>query len=157
MIAYEIPLTAEAQSFDIALAGVTYHMRLYWNAVLHCWVLDILTEDQTPLVLGIPIVTGIDLLAQYRYLGFSGHLIVQTSAGLDVNAATDPNATTAAVGPGDWFIIGVSIIGGSSAIWGPSSTPTPTGEPSMQANIFPNDVPDYASLGGTGRIFFVVD
>jgi hypothetical protein len=30
-----------------------------------------------PIVNGIPLVTGVDLLAQYRYLGFSGRLWVQ--------------------------------------------------------------------------------
>lgn len=157
MIAYEIPLTAEAQTFDIALAGVTYHMTLAWNPVLYCWVLDIATEDQVPLLMGVPVVTGLDLLAQYRHLGFGGHLIVQTSAGLDANTELDQNSTVPVVGPGDWFIIGVSILGGPSALWGPNSGSSITGDdPTMQANIFPNDVPDFNSLGTTGRIYFVV-
>lgn len=156
MIAYEIPLTAEAQNFDIALAGVTYHLSLAWNPTLYCWVLDIATENQTPILMGLPVVTGLDLLAQYKHLGFGGALIAQTNAGLDDNTVLDQNSTTQVVGPGDWFIIGVSVIGGPSAIWGPSLATVGSNEPSMQANIFPNDVPDYASLGGTGRIYFVV-
>ena len=42
------------------------------------WVLDILDAANNPLVTGIPLVTGTDLLAQFQYLNFKGKLVVQT-------------------------------------------------------------------------------
>jgi hypothetical protein len=42
------------------------------------WVVDINDRFGAQLVNGIPLVTGCDLLSQYRHLGFSGQLRVQT-------------------------------------------------------------------------------
>ena len=79
MAVYEIPLSAEAQTFRIQLAGVTYRMTLRWTAASEGgWVLDISDSTDVPVVQGIPLITGADLLAQYRHLGFSGSLVVQT-------------------------------------------------------------------------------
>lgn len=43
------------------------------------WTVDIASSNGSPIVNGVPIVTGCDLLAQYRHLGFAGELRVQTS------------------------------------------------------------------------------
>lgn len=75
---FEIPLNPQAQSFLIPLAGTTYSLRLYWNTPASCWGLDIADASAAPLVRGIPLVTGVDLLAQYAYLNFPGALICQT-------------------------------------------------------------------------------
>ncbi|MNT70290.1 hypothetical protein D3C72_2086560 [compost metagenome] len=40
-------------------------------------MLDIADANNAPLVSGIPLVTGVDLLAQFRHLGFAGRLWVQ--------------------------------------------------------------------------------
>ncbi|MFV8849811.1 phage baseplate plug family protein [Serratia fonticola] len=71
----EIPLTPTAQQFAIQLAGVQYQMTLIWRDAAG-WVLDIANNDRTPLIQGIPLVAGADLLAQYRYLGIGGALFV---------------------------------------------------------------------------------
>lgn len=42
------------------------------------WVVDITDRTGLPMVNGITLVTGCDLLAQYRHLGFNGQLRVQT-------------------------------------------------------------------------------
>jgi hypothetical protein len=76
---YEIPLSAAPQSFTAQLAGVSYQLTAQWrNAAEGCWILDIADAAGNPLVQGIPLVTGCDLLAQYRYLGIGGQLRVQT-------------------------------------------------------------------------------
>lgn len=68
--------------FSTILAGVTYNMRLTYDVAQDgCWILDIGDADQNLLVSGIPLVTGVDLLAQYAYLGFGGSLIVTTDRG----------------------------------------------------------------------------
>lgn len=75
---YEIPLSPEAQTFQIQLGGTNYFLNLYWNSPGACWGLDIADALGTPLVSGIAVITGVDLLAQYAYLGFPGQLIAQT-------------------------------------------------------------------------------
>jgi hypothetical protein len=74
----EIPLSPEPQAFRIVLADKTYGLLLRWNIESHNWVLDISDADGAPLVLGIPIVTGTDLLGQYKHLGIGGSLVAQT-------------------------------------------------------------------------------
>jgi hypothetical protein len=73
--AYEIPLTPDSQHFTITLAGVVYNLALTWRSGTG-WVLDIADTNDAPLVSGIPLVTGTDLLGQFGYLGIGGKLIV---------------------------------------------------------------------------------
>jgi hypothetical protein len=70
----EIPLQAENQQFDIQLGGVNYKMRLQHRDCAG-WILDIMHPNSEPIVSGIPLVSGVDLLAQYSYLDFDGALI----------------------------------------------------------------------------------
>ena len=78
MTAYLVPLQANAQTFPISLAGTVYNLTIHWNAPSAAWILDIADAGKNPMVSGIPLVTGTDLLAQYAYLGFGGQLIAQT-------------------------------------------------------------------------------
>jgi hypothetical protein len=97
---YEIPLIPQAQSFTIQLGGVTYGMRLMYHEAnagitgapvgadtsaagavfdtnaLDSWALDISDSTGNPIVFGIPLIPGIDLLYQYQYLGIGGSLMV---------------------------------------------------------------------------------
>ncbi|VXB25340.1 conserved hypothetical protein [Burkholderia sp. 8Y] len=78
MTAYEIPLSAKPQTFSIPLGGVTYKMTLRWNVPAEAWMLDVADASGSAMVGSIPLVTGVDLLGQYAYLGFAGQLVVQT-------------------------------------------------------------------------------
>lgn len=80
---YEIPTSTTPQAFQIALAGVTYNLVLKWNLQNGSWMIDIADADNNPLVNGIPLITGADLLAQYAYLGIGGQLRVQTDTDVD--------------------------------------------------------------------------
>lgn len=76
---FEIPLTPQPQTFAITLANVGYRMTVQWRETdMGGWVLDIADANSGPIVSGIPLVTGADLLAQYEYLGIGGALFVQT-------------------------------------------------------------------------------
>ncbi len=75
---YEIPLSPDPQTFVVTLGGVDYRMTVqYRSAGGAGWILDIADANKQPILNGVPLVTGTDLLAQYRYLGFSGGLWVQ--------------------------------------------------------------------------------
>jgi hypothetical protein len=83
MSAFPLPVSATAQSFFVQLVNISYKITLKWNAVAACWVMDIADADEVPLVQGIPIVTGTDLLAPYAYLGFGGGIVALTEGNPD--------------------------------------------------------------------------
>jgi hypothetical protein len=81
---YEIPLTPQSQVLFVALSGTTYRLSVTWRKLAATWFLDIADSSGNPLVSGIALVTGADLLGQYAYLGIGGQLRVATDG--DVNA-----------------------------------------------------------------------
>lgn len=81
---YEIPLSPAPQTFVVTLSGADYRMTVqYRDAGGAGWVLDIADANGNSLVNGLPLVTGGDLLAQHRHLGFAGGLWVQGAANPD--------------------------------------------------------------------------
>ena len=86
---YEIPLSAAPQKITIALAGVSYQLVVKWNAQAQVWVLDMLTEAGIPVIMGIPLVTGANLLEQYDYLDLGGQLIAQSDQDLQAPPSFD--------------------------------------------------------------------
>lgn len=84
---YTIPLDPEPQSFGITLAGKEYRLTVRWFAAEEGgWHLDIQEPDNAaPLIMGLPLVTGCDLLEQFAYLDFGGELWVDS----DLPAALD--------------------------------------------------------------------
>ena len=80
---FRIPLEPTPQSFYIELEGRVLGIVCRWNdADEGGWFIDI-AENELPLVMNIPLVTGINLLEQYPDLGFTGVLAVQ-SEGADM-------------------------------------------------------------------------
>lgn len=77
---FHIPLRpGTPQRFSIRLGQKDYVLTLrYRNIVEGGWVLDIEDAVGTMILAGVPLVTGADLLAQYKHLGFGGRLWVQT-------------------------------------------------------------------------------
>ena len=77
MALFEIPLTPEPQSFRIDLGAIPVSMRVHYaDAPEGGWLLDIADDQEAPLVRGIPLVTGVDLLQQHRHLGLGVKLFV---------------------------------------------------------------------------------
>jgi hypothetical protein len=80
----EIPvIPSRAQSFRITLNNNDYLFALNWNRMSNCWILNI--SDPTSgekILMGIPLVTGADLLEQFPYetIGENGYLLVYTAA-----------------------------------------------------------------------------
>ena len=94
-IFYEIPLNGNAQQFYITLAGVTYRMLLMWRESLWGgWFLDINDLSNNPLVQGIPLVTGADLLEQYPDLNIGGSMYVVSDGDPDATPTFDNLGTT---------------------------------------------------------------
>ncbi|WP_027188684.1 phage baseplate plug family protein [Desulfovibrio cuneatus] len=78
MADYLVPLTPEPQRFSIALAGKTYTLVVRWFAAPEGgWHVDMEdTATGTPLLAGIPLVAGCNLLEQYAHMEFGGELWV---------------------------------------------------------------------------------
>lgn len=67
MTTFEIPLTPEPQRFEVDLGGRAVRMTLRWKEVDEGgWSLDLDGDDGAPIIGGLPLVTGIDLLEQYQ-------------------------------------------------------------------------------------------
>lgn len=84
MSVFRIPLLPTPQRFAITLVGVTYTLCFQFRNPYSFdgsegdWIMDIGDSMGNPMVCGIPLVTGADLLAQYAYLGFPGQLWIWT-------------------------------------------------------------------------------
>lgn len=78
---YLIPLLPQPQRLAVQLAGVNYNLRTYWNGPVGCWNMDIADADDNPILGGIALVTGADLLEQFGYLDFGGQLVVYDTVG----------------------------------------------------------------------------
>lgn len=83
--AFQIPLqVGTPQKMSITLGGTAYQLTLlYRNDPAGGWTVDIDDASSNAIVHGIPLVTGADLLAQYKHLGFTGKLVVQTTSNPD--------------------------------------------------------------------------
>ncbi len=73
----EIPLHNYPESFYITLDQVDYGMSTYWCNKLNCWIVNITTAEGVDVLTGVPLIPGVDLLAQYPDLGFKGQLTAQ--------------------------------------------------------------------------------
>jgi hypothetical protein len=77
---FQVPFAGVPETFGISLNGTSYTLTVHWCVPMSAWVLDIAdATGANPIVSGIPLITGDDLLEQYAYLGIAGQLIVQTS------------------------------------------------------------------------------
>jgi len=81
MAIMEIPLSPDNQRFAISINNTNYKMRILWREIN--WILDIQDENGTDIITGIPLVTGVNLLAQYAWLRFDFGLWVVSDSVLN--------------------------------------------------------------------------
>jgi hypothetical protein len=75
----ELPLFTDLKyRYGISLEGVAWQFTFYWNSRAKQWHMDILREDQTPLVLGIPMVSQYPMLSDYNLeeSGLNGYFLL---------------------------------------------------------------------------------
>ncbi len=101
---YLIPLQAENQQFNISLNGTTYILKLRWNVFAACWILYISDSSGDPILSGVPLITGADLLEQLGYLGIGGALVVQSTDNPDLV----PNYSTLGTTGNLFFLVPVA-------------------------------------------------
>ena len=80
MATYLIPLDPTPQTFQIQLNGVNYSMTVKYNSQENGgWQFDLTNADtNTPVVAGVPIITGADCLENLGYLGIGGAIVALT-------------------------------------------------------------------------------
>lgn len=66
MALYEIPLRSGNQKFNVALGKSIVKFRLIYR--IDQWFLDILDTSEKPLILGILVCSGVDLLEQFKHI-----------------------------------------------------------------------------------------
>lgn len=90
----EIP-TQSGRPFSerVAWNGVTYSLQFKWNITSYCWTLDIYdTTGTTPILTGLALVTGTDVLGQYAYLPVAAQAILTVmTVGPFVSPDTPPD------------------------------------------------------------------
>ena len=98
---YEIPLSPVAQRFPILLNGMRLHITMAWRNVGGAgWVIDLHDMADAPIVQGIPLVTGADLLAQFKHLGIPGGIFASTDGDMDAV----PTFTNIGIDSHVWFM-----------------------------------------------------
>ena len=81
---FRIPVTSSNQEFNVILDGIRYALNLYWNKPMMLWVLDFKNTDTGEMLAnGVPMVTGCDVLEQFKYLGFTGSLVAYLDSSLE--------------------------------------------------------------------------
>lgn len=77
MPVHEIPLNPYPENFSVVLDDSDYSFSTVWNVPTSTWLVSITTLDGVPVITSLPLIPGVDLLAQYPTLGFKGQLIAQ--------------------------------------------------------------------------------
>lgn len=72
-----IPTQPVSEQFRVTLNDVMYQIRKVWRN--DTWYIDISDENGNAIILGMPLVTGADLLVQHEHLGLGGILQVATN------------------------------------------------------------------------------
>lgn len=100
---FVVPMTNVPQKFGVTLSGRQLDITSKWNE--HAgWVADVADSvTDTPLITGIPLVVGADLLAQYEYVGIPGSLIVYT----DGAQFTDPTEDNLGIESNLYYVVDV--------------------------------------------------
>lgn len=88
---YEIPLTPSSQTLTIAINTHTYYITINW--IGNAYVVNLYDGLKNPILLGIALVTGMDLLKSYAYLALGFSLFIKT----DVNKYLIPTYDTLGV------------------------------------------------------------
>ena len=78
MLVYvNLPLFRDASyTYNIALEGITYKFKFYYNERDERWLFDMLYADNTPIVMGEGLVSNYPILLDYDLPDLSGFLLL---------------------------------------------------------------------------------
>ncbi|NIQ92445.1 MAG: hypothetical protein GWN93_27070 [Deltaproteobacteria bacterium] len=83
MAIFEIPTTSDFADFKLrtVLEGGTYVFRIYWNSRQQRWHLSISDPDETPVLMGIPLVADTDVIGAFEIPGLPPGIIMLYDSG----------------------------------------------------------------------------
>lgn len=94
MAKYQIPLSEGSQTFSITLGDHQCKISvIYRDAVGGGWFIDVERTDGSAAVFGLPLVTGVDLLAQHKHLGLGGLSVQWSGGGMEYPSFEDMGKT----------------------------------------------------------------
>jgi hypothetical protein len=67
-----------SQTFNTSIKGVNYNFSIIWRGTQYC--LNLLDTNKNPIITGIALVPGMDLLGPYQYLNLGFGLSVSTTS-----------------------------------------------------------------------------
>jgi hypothetical protein len=74
----------------LTILNYDYTLRFAWNVRSNCWVVEFWdTTNLYKILCGVPLVTGCDLLEQFRYLGLGSHAIMTV---MSIGPAISPDS-----------------------------------------------------------------
>jgi hypothetical protein len=85
----ELPIRSDlsAYSFQLELEGVLFNFYFYYNQRMDRWFMDIKEQDDTPVIMGIPMLYGSDLIGRFVMDGRPlGRMGVWDESGKEQNA-----------------------------------------------------------------------
>lgn len=86
----EFPLRPEAQVMTIDLASVLYTVRFGWSDTPDGgWFIDLRTYEGVPLIMGLPLTAGENVLQQFDYLGIGGEIRAETDGNVLIEPTYD--------------------------------------------------------------------
>lgn len=81
---YIIPFSNKEESFVCSLSGISLRFENFWNDAAQLWFIDVYNATTNEAItLGLPLVTGCDLLAQFKYKGLAGHIFCHNEGATD--------------------------------------------------------------------------
>lgn len=98
-----IPINSPPQTFVIQLGSINYQMTIQYRNTLTGaaapggWILDLSNQAGNPIIQGVPLITGTNLLEQFDYLGIGGDIdilgaTIDFDGGLWVSTNGNPDA-----------------------------------------------------------------
>lgn len=101
MALFQLPFTNIPQRFSVDLGGVTYVMVNRWNPIAELWYIDVYDQDDNPLLMNLPLVTGTDLFEQFAFMKPPGKMIVYTEG----DEGESPTLETLGFSSNVWLVI----------------------------------------------------
>lgn len=68
MAILELPVRADIPSYQFRqeIEGVVYTLRFRWNSRMETWIFDIADEQENDLLVGIPVLSSVDLKSRFK-------------------------------------------------------------------------------------------
>ncbi len=92
MATLELPVRSDLPAFTFRqeLEGSVYTLGFRFNERIAQWIMDILSEQEVPIVMGIPVLTEVEMTERFKYLSIpQGYFVCIDETGKQRNPDRD--------------------------------------------------------------------